>query len=542
MNKAKEKLDLLFDSFDEFTQKKYNRFFETFKQYTYGKLNTSMAKNKMKDVSRFISAFTYLIKNIDKDLDDMTEKELYDLVLNEKVNTTQRRVLSRYYGFLKINNLYPFQDKLSICGEVSLKNDSAFYSAQEWSQYINVALDIDTLLPRALNNVNTARSWLYLLLHLCVAWRKNDIINMPALSNLIDIEKYNLEWFENNTFTLADAGYVINNTKLCVEQYLTIKTNVKKNFNIPISFYIPLAISLIAVENWRRVLEKETLFGNFTALKQTLSNNLGEIMNKFTSLKANRTLLSFVDIKASEIGMNDVVRISSYMRAHTVNEYGFNNNTSVYLKSTYSEKELQEITLQLYNRGPFGWMYDTFLNLASDKREGFNQNTTNEIINIKEKLPVKQLNEVASILYSQKLSKENVINELLHLPKEDIKKIFSELVCGLRTSRQENVYCLKPTKCKDRLVTDCYNCKYSIPTVHILFSIKDELDKVFSEIKPCVYQYDKLRKLDKMLKLFSIVKEAIETFGEEYVNTIIPIEDTKKKLTENYRLLTKEEL
>ena len=185
-----EKYKQFFEDFDEFTKKKYKRFFETFMLYTFEKLNTSRAKSKRKDIGRYTRTFRFLLENIDKDLDSMTEEELYQILLDQNSKSDHRRVLSRYYHFLGENSLFAFHNSLSCFQEASSKTEQSFYTLEEWSQFANMVLDIDAVLPRALENVNVARCWLYLMLHLCVAWRRGDILSLPAMDNLLGIEKY----------------------------------------------------------------------------------------------------------------------------------------------------------------------------------------------------------------------------------------------------------------------------------------------------------------------------------------------------------------
>ena len=405
--------------------------------------------------------------------------------------------------------MFKFINNMSFASTPSIKTEEDFYTLEEWSCFANIALDIDNVLPRALKNVTTARCWLYLVLHLCVAWRKGDILSLPAMDNLIGIEKYTLQWFKENKFTLADAGYVISNVKLYAEQYLILKTGVKKHFNIPLSFYIPVALAVIVAENWRRIQKNDKLLGRFQGDKSLLEKHLGDDMKHFSSLKANRTLLSLVDEKAEEIGANNLARISSYMRAHKVDDHYFSDQTSVYLRSTYSDKELHEVTMMLYDRGMFGWMYDSFLKNVSEEKDIIQKQNTFTIAELRKKLPSDKLNEVAGILSNQRMTKENVINEILALPQDRIQSLFTELYSGEKVSRQGDVYCIKPDECNDRLQTDCVFCKYSIPTVHLLFSIKDELERIFSEIEnnSISYRYDRIRSIDKMLKLFTVIIE-----------------------------------
>ena len=57
-----EKYKQFFMDFDEFTKKKYKKFFETYKLYTFSKLNTSRAKSKKSEIMRYTISFKYLIE------------------------------------------------------------------------------------------------------------------------------------------------------------------------------------------------------------------------------------------------------------------------------------------------------------------------------------------------------------------------------------------------------------------------------------------------------------------------------------------------
>ena len=166
-----------------------------------------------------------------------------------------------------------------------------------------------------------------------------------------------------------------------------------------------------------------------------------------------------------------------------------------------------------------------------------------DIINLKNNLSAKQMNEIAGILYSQNLTKENVLNEILKMSQDEIKLLFLQLQYGEKVSKQEGIFCIKPNECNEKATVNCYICKYSIPSIHALFSIKDELYDIFSKTKEerYIYSYDRLRILNKMLKLYSVVKEAVDAFGEGYVNSIIPLQETKDKLVTTYKKLIKEE-
>lgn len=502
-------------------------------------------------VDACINLFRYLLTYMDElalkhneenfDVNSLTEIDIRKIITSKDIPVAYIRNFGYYLSYLKGNDLINIDITIKVKQGRNIKKDTDFYSLEEWSSFVNLAVDIDKHIQKAMNNVTYAKCWLYLLLHLCLAWRKSDILSMPALDNLLEIEKYDLQWFEENAFKMKDANYVINNTKLAVEQYRTQKTNAYKHFNIPDSFKLPVSIAIIIVEQWRRRMKTESLFGKDSfSNTQILTNYLGETMRQFLSIKANRTLLSLVDNLAGETGTaNSYVRVSTYMRSHKTNYYNMSDTTSVYLHSMYSDTELNEVTIQLYDRGMFGWLYDSLLKAAEDQKVS-KEEQTNLIVQMKQGISADRLEQLSEMLYQQSITKERVINEIMKLSHDEIKNIIKKLADGNLTSKQDGVLCIRENNCRYPVRTDCVNCEYSIPTAYTLLSVCTELNNIFQKKIPSC-QYDRIRTMDKMLKLYSVVKEAENAFGEEYINSYIDALELKQNICDTYRLLSAKE-
>lgn len=287
-------------------------------------------------------------------------------------------------------------------------------------------------------------------------------------------------------------------------------------------------------------MKTESLFGkDCFSSTLILTNYLGELMNKFSSIKANRTLLSFVDNLAEEVKVSEYVKISTYMRSHKTNYYNMSDTTSVYLHSMYSDTELNEVTIQLYDRGMFGWLYDSLLQAAEDEKVS-QKTQTNLIAQMKQGISADRLEQLSELLYQQSITKERVINEVMKLSHDEIKNVIKKLADGSLTSKQDGVLCIRENNCKYPVRTDCMNCEYSIPTVYTLLSVCTELNNIFQKKIPSC-QYDRIRTIDKMLKLYSVVKEAENTFGEEYVNSYIDSLELKQNICNTYKLLSAKE-
>lgn len=547
-----EKVDYHLNKYDAEIHNKYPILFETYKDFIYEKITNSKSseKNLMAMVGTCVNLFRYLLSCMDEfalknkeenfDVNSFTEIDIRKIITSKDISITYVRYLGYYLTYLKENKQLDIEIAIKVKQGIKMKKDTDFYSLEEWSCFVNLAVDIDKHIQKAMNNVTYAKCWLYLLLHLCLAWRKSDILSMPALDNLLDIEKYDLKWFEENAFKMKDANYIINNTKLAVEQYRTQKTNAYKHFNIPDSFKLPVSIAIIIVEQWRRRMKTESLFGKDSfSNTQILTNYLGELMNKFSSIKANRTLLSLVDNLAEEVKASEYVKISTYMRSHKTNYYNMSNTTSVYLQSMYSDTELNEVTIQLYDRGMFGWLYDSLLKAAEDEKVP-KEEQTDLIVQMRQGIPADRLEQLSEMLYQQSITKERVINEIMKLSHDEIKNIIKKLADGNLTSKQDGVLCIRENNCKYPVRTDCINCEYSIPTVYTLLSVCAELNNIFQKKIPSC-QYDRIRTMDKMLKLYSVIKEAENTFGKEYVNSYIDSLELKQNICNTYKLLSAKE-
>ncbi len=547
-----EKVDYRLKKYDAEIHNKYPVLFETYKDFIYEKITNSKSseKNLMAMVGTCVNLFRYLLscmdelalKNKEKNFDvcSLTEIDIRKIITSKDIPITYVRYLGYYLTYLKENKLLDIDITIKVKQGTKMKKDGDFYSLEEWSNFVNLAVDIDKHIQKAMNNITYAKCWLYLLLHLCLAWRKSDILSIPALDNLLDVEKYDLSWFEENVFDMKDANYIISNTKLAVEQYRTQKTNAYKHFNIPDSFKLPVSIAIIIVEQWRRRMKTESLFGK-DSFSNTLilTNYLGELMNKFSSIKANRTLLSFVDNLAEEVKVSEYVKISTYMRSHKTNYYNMSDTTSVYLHSMYSDTELNEVTIQLYDRGMFGWLYDSLLKAAEDEKVT-KEEQTDLIVQMKQGISADKLEQLSELLYQQSITKERVINEIMKLSHDEIKNIIKKLADGSLTSKQDGVLCIRENNCKYPVRTDCMNCEYSIPTIYTLLAVCTELNNIFQKKIPSC-QYDRIRTMDKMLKLYSVIKEAENTFGEEYVNSYIDSLELKQNICNTYKLLSAKE-
>lgn len=506
-----EKFKMLVDTIPELEKKKYEFTIKTYSEFAIKYLTKSHAIRIMTIVNTLINTLQFIIDNICKDICNVNDEEIYGLLV-EETKVGNQIFISKYLKYL--NNNYDEEIQFCLNNKVILKHNQKnvddFYSFDEWSLFVKYLCDLDTHIVKAFKNKAYAKYWLFFILHLSLTWRKNDITSFPAL-DFLELDGYDLNWFYENEFTMEDAMYIIFNTKLFVEQYYTHKTNTKLHFNIGLSMIIPTAIALLIMELWRRRENSEYLLIKKSIKEETIHKLFDGRMDNFASRKANRTLLSFVNEKADELDMTKSVSIASYMRSHKMDYYNTSDSTKVYLKSTYSDKELHFVSKTLFDKGPFGWLFDYVVSSIND-----NKNMQFKSYDID------SLENISEFLLSEQCNKQTVINELMQCSKEELEDILK----GKVISKQEYVYCTKQI-CNRVTDSKCIECKYSIPTIYAMYAVTDEIHLLMKKITKLEQQHikDKERYLYRLIKLLGVAKSFGNVYGENNLQLFLNFND-----------------
>ena len=481
-----------------------------------------------------------MLSLMDKEITEYSDEELAGLIRDNSFTTAARQYAVWFltYIYNQKPEQFMFSLEMSMLRRETVRGEEDFYPPEEWASFAAVFFDIDRHIEKAFADCFYARSWLYVLLHMSLAWRKSDVLNIPALENLIDISEYTLEWFEENAFSIADAQQVINHVKLAAEQYHTQKTGAKKHFNIPQAALLPTAVALIICEQWRRKKGQAVLFEKFYADTKKMTELFG-LETDFLSMKANRTLLSmFNETAGGMAGLSGKAgTLTSYMRSHRTSKMGNANITKVYLRSTYNEDESVAMGKQSIDRGFFGWLYDRLLDLADNKRGTFKENTE-LIVQMKEALPARKVESISGALYGIIKEREMLLNEIYSWQEDEIKEKTELPFSGKLMSRTEDVSCLVSGRCPYPTEDKCMLCRYSIPTTFSLAMAGDELKRLLTEFGRTNEEdvIDRINLTYQIGKLIMVLKEAIDRFGYEYIETYIDykeINELIKKETPN---------
>lgn len=514
----------------EFTILKYKKFvFKGIKESRLKKL-----RNKVFQYSLTLEEILSLIPCNCNELSDDDIKEILT-----KLNSRGTLIFCTFLNFYKenhptnckyINNYNNYYSP----SEDSTENDE-IYTEDKWRNYLIYLTDIDKHIINAFKKQSYSRIWLYSLLHFIVAWRSSTILELPDLSEL-DINKYNIEWFKNNSFSMTDAQYIINVAKLKFDTTFANKNIVKNHFVVYTPLAIPVAIALLIAEQHRRKTNS-TLLGATYFIKSHFTKHFKGNLDGFENLKANRSLMTYCFGEAvNKVGYSEVAySLSSTLRSHKVNQYGLAPVTEQYIYSTNKDGDASNVVSQLQARGVFGWLYKSLINITYNIENSTQEEVTNAILKLKDEMSPSNLEGISKFLEVESQNINSVINELLTMEKPKLEILIKNILNGKCSSKIDYTYCIKYNNCPYKVYSNCYCCKYSIPTNYTLSIINTRLKELLNKLITCDISdlTERTYYSHQILKLMYLIKNAKEEFinydssSKEYIDTFLELSTIK---------------
>lgn len=531
--------------FSEFTDAlykltKYKDTVGLYKIWAKEKINKSKANYK----KNFVNFLTRTIENLNnalsKEIYKYNDKELDILFKDESVKLTAKdiEIISGFLVYCKRKRECSFTDAYSINSIIDKKKsiDKIIYSKIDWVTYCTHLTDMDKHKKKAIEKRRYAETWLFMLLHLSLAWRSSDIIKMPNVAlELVNINDF--DWFENNDFNLQIAQDIINNVRRRSIGINTDKTGAKTHFVIGLT--VPTALAFVICELHRRKSSKNN--ESLLSLKRYRTADfrmvLGDGIPMFSSLKCNRTLLTYLFETAvnTEGKAHIAYQLSSYARSHKYYLDRPNDITSVYLITTNTDASVENMAVHLFERGFFGWQIGLMLNLIYNTDEWNFQDKTEMIKSFNETLypiAVESISEYANTRHEEAKS---LLNELMVLPIEKLKQKLEDIAQFKSPALIEYSQCIKGLKnCPYNKSTACLGCKYLIPTNYILeivnvdlLDLLERLDQTPMSEKAKRIKYTHM--INRLMFILLDFKRAYMNFDSNYIQSFINLDIIKEK-------------
>lgn len=534
-----ERYNLLIKNINDVYLKKYCFTIQTYGEMVLEKLNNSNQTNIINYVNYLFNSLNRLLNLIECEFINIKEDNIPNLLKDDLLSANDRLNITQYINYLKLK--YPaeckFKKTYNSYIQSKERKDDDIYTENEWSNYLSYLTNIDIHIEKAFNDFIYARTWLYAILHFSLAWRKEDILNIQML-DFLDVSKYDLEWFKENTFTLTEAQTVINDIKRVLDGTVTLKTGAIKHFIIYNNLIVPTAIAFIITENHRYKNNFKTLFNiksnmNKSDFSKIFDNNLDGFQNR----KANRTLLSYIYSTATKMeGYTDIsYSMATYARSHIVNNSGVSETTAQYISAINKDGQVLDVSKQLFRRGIFGWLYKTILDLSYENKYEDMEAMTIAIETLKDNLDINSMEGLSYYLQNEAKSRAEIINTLLNSSKIELKELINNLIQGNLVSKEQDTYCINTKNCPYPLETKCYCCKYSIPTNYTLLIIGEELKTLITKLESTSNDdtFNRRKYTYQIVKLLVVLKEAKTEFDKidkNYIKSFLNLDKIQESL------------
>lgn len=535
------------ESIDVLHNYTYPETIQLYREFSFAKFSDTNAKNIRALVNKHTNAISRLIKTINKEIILYNDNEIEQLLINENLKLDDKRILSVFinYLLLKHNGKCLFKNNYNKYSMENKKTISEIYTLQEWMDMTNYLTNIDLHIRKAFNDPTYAKRWLYCLLHLSIAWRTNDIMEIKPINDIEEIKEYNLEWFEKNEFTMTRAQKVINKIKILVQSITASKNGIKTHFIVLPYLVIPISIAFIAAQYHltENKISPRNIF-NQTAFNTRDLNYFfeGSQLPAFSSLKANRSLITHnFNLAVTTDGMADIsYSLSSYLRSHKLrSDYELTDTTTQYIYATNEDGSPENMALHLFRRGEFGWLYNSIVKIAMSDEKLTLEEMTSNIEMLRDTFSPVAIENLASNLLNDYNERNAIINELLSKPKGEIWDIIFALNRGEMPSKEESIDCLMYNglnhQCSYTFESNCLGCRYKIPTNYMLATVNDKLQSVIGELEQTNdSDYTQRQKytyiIVKLLGILSEAKKEFKKWDDDYITSFVNLIELKEKI------------
>lgn len=406
--------------------------------------------------------------------------------------------------------------------------DKSIYSFEKFMDYYNYVKNIEVHVSEAIKTKTIAQTWLFVLMHMINAWRKSDIIHGLPSIDLDDIKVNSLSYFEKERLSQEQAQLIVNQVYLKVGKLQISKTGALGQFLCHNDLVVPFATAVVIVElhrrKWKDILLLESIRHNFINKKFFKHK---KDLSDFKSLKMNRTLLTYYFHHINESGKDADI---SYELTRTMRYHKDQDSTTVYIQFTNEDGPLDKVSLNLFNRGHFGWLYKSMINLYTEQSPQTLEERTKMIQLYRDSYAPIQLEGLSSFLLKEQNNENSLPLRLAMMSKKELEIKLKKIFHGEMPAKMKHAQCFIFPKCSNKTATSCLNCEYIIPKDYLLFSIGEELKRLIESIKSTKFEAIRKRDSSLLFKVLFILDQAAVELGKEYIGTFIDLRDLKSSL------------
>lgn len=498
-------------------------------QFVKKKLRESQSSKIKTVMSTLINCYERIVAKIEVNIEELNDNEVFEIIDSSNVDifVSDINIFCSFLKYLKSKKACNYTKEFSIATRISenKKVDEEIYSEEEWLSIYKKANNISKHLKNSKDNYKYAQAWLYILLHLCVAWRKSDYIGAISPNiDLINIE--NFEWFETNQLTLEQTQTIVNDFVLKNKHRKAQKNHLKLKVIIALVESVGTALTICELHRRNYYTNSSNIFND------RFENYLNRVIDiSFSSRKMNKSLLTYSFVTAVKSGERGVLayELQSQTRSHTQYLDKSNDITKTYLSLTNTDGDFRNLSKHLFDRGFFGWQLDMILNLLFKGKDYSLEEKTRAIQELSKVCSPSMVEGLSGFVQSQHRAMYEFLNELINTPESEIIEKLEKIINGKSPSLIEHSQCFKGIdSCPNRVFKRCLGCNYLIPTNYILEIIKYRLnetieileDTPLTEETKCI-KYTHI--LYRLLSILQQLKNKFDTQDSNYINSFIDL-------------------
>ncbi|MGE7431838.1 hypothetical protein ACQKLM_27820 [Bacillus thuringiensis] len=447
---------------------------------------------------------------------DNTEVQLF---IEKCSSTHHKNCLWGILTFIEKERLCRYSlKKLPSPHKKRLKKEQEKLSFDDWLKIYKYTQQLDTHLNQAITDKQYANLWLFIMILLTNAWRPSDVFRIPPIQpEIIGIP--NIDWLKCHRITKPKAQKIIN----IIRSYnlVTAKNGMPRDFTCNLDLLEPMVTALCICEFHRRKSNIPTII-DFTTKRKKKNTITASDFNhfferniklqhiKFSPLIANRSLMEhlFYSIQEKKGKGNSAFELVMKLRKHKTE-----------VTKEYISDGGNKISLHLFSRGEFGFLYNHLIELLTDKSESTLSQRTLDICQLKQFFEPFEV-ENFSYFFSKIMNDEeqSLMDRLLSLTPDQALEHMRKMYLGHMPSKNLDAQCLIYPNChRPSNMFNCNQCPFAVHNVYALTSIFNEFEDSIQRYKNTQKNGVKQREQNTIFKLQNLLIKAIEKFGEDYV-------------------------
>ncbi|UKS29979.1 helix-turn-helix domain-containing protein [Paenibacillus sp. HWE-109] len=499
-----------------------------FLEYVSLRQNTSRASKQVQRMQAREFVFLYqALMNFEEEITNLSDHEI-KWYLRTTTSTNLKKNFISFLSFLQERIPTQFQEKYLVTTRQTGTRSKEIYSLEEFIEINHYLKNVEFHILEAINDRCYAAAWLYCSLHMCNAWRSSDFLRLPSVDiSLIDIHAF--QWFfDGNRLSIEQSQRIIN-------QYAHARLNVSKTgvlnrFLINLDMLVPIATMVVVCELHRRKENAQFLLTRGNTIYSLIRTKVDVFLPdplRFGSMKMNRSFMTYLFHEATENteSLGVALDMIKQTRRHRKKE-----SSTVYIQSTNKDGSLGNVTVNLCNRGHFGYLYNMLIERAHALTELENKDTvTKRSLKIQEyrtlfTTPL-ELENFGEFLKNQVEEKESLAIRVSLLPREAALTLVNNIYMDKMPGHTEHTQCFVYPKCIHPTATSCIGCPNVIPKNYLLISIDIELRKRISILSMAKNSGVASRERAWIYKILSLLQETTNTYGIEYTRAFVDYEN-----------------